>query len=162
MDKKAVDRLLNAYRMNTARRDFLRAEIAQLEQGIMVEEMPEIHAIRAQSYDVRTAGGAQTSIVETLALSDGYASATADAWKDELKQMQREYAALEHDCRVVDLWLGALNDREKTVITEHIINGRSMREMAVFSHKYFPYPLSADTVRGIKRSAMKKIYEIAR
>ena len=162
MEKKAVDKLLTSYRMNTARRDFLRAEIAQMEQGIRAEELPEMHAVRAQSYDIRTVGGKHSSVVETLALSDGYTSATADAWKDELKQMQREYAALEHDCRVVDLWLVALNDREKTVITEHLINGRSMQEMSVFSHKYFPFHLSTDSIRGIKRTAMKKIYEIAR
>ena len=76
--------------------------------------------------------------------------------------MQGELMELKTDIRYVDAWLGALNDRERIVITEAVINDRSMRELSLHSHKMFAYPLSADAIRGIKRNALKKIYDIAR
>ena len=158
MSPNQIEKILKSYRANAARREHLQSELDEIKRGIQLEELPELHAVNAQSYEQRIAGGEKYSVVERLALSDRYKSDTIDSWRAQVADMNRELMDAERECKIVDIWLGGLTDRECIVIREHFIEGKTMREMTTA----FQYPMSEQTIRRIKRAALDKIFEIAR
>lgn len=166
MTQNDVDKLLHDYRTNVARYETLSLTVEKHRRQLETEEknMLANEAMHAQQYDGMPHGNKIGKPVENLVLNStaGYIPEQMRLWIAEANEMSREMDELKTDIRYVDAWLGALNDKERTVITEAMINDRSMREIALNSHKLFVYPLSTDSIRGIKRQALKKIYNIAR
>lgn len=166
MTQNDVDKLLKEYRTNRARYETLMLTAARQRRLLETEAANALanDALHAQQYKDSPHGNNISKPVEDLVLRymDGYTPENLRDWNSEEAETQKELLELKTDIRYVDAWLGALNDRERTVITEAVINDRSMKELSLCSHRLFVYPLSADAIRGIKRNAMKKIYEIAR
>lgn len=166
MQPNDVDKLLKEYRTNKARYETLILTAERTQRLLQAEADSALanDALHAQQYKDTPHGNKVSKPVEDLVLRymDGYMPDTMRDWMAEGAAVQGELMELKTDIRYVDAWLGALNDRERIVITEAVINDRSMRELSLHSHKMFAYPLSADAIRGIKRSALKKIYDIAR
>lgn len=163
---KDVDSLLGNYRANKARREHLYIEAMDMAMQINAEARKAItgDAIHAQQYKDTPGGGRVSNPVEDLALRymDGYVPETLKGWLSESENMQRELRRLEANVAYVDAWLGALNDRERMVITDHMLDGKSLRELEITSVRRFGYHMTADGIRGIKRKALQKIYDIAR
>ena len=163
---KDVDSLLENYRANKARREHLYIEAMDMAMQINAEARKAIagDAIHAQQYKDTPGGGRVSNPVEDLALRymDGYVPETLKGWLSESENMQRELRRLEANVAYVDAWLGALNDRERMVITDHMLDGKSLRELEITSVRRFGYHMTADGIRGIKRKALQKIYDIAR
>ena len=166
MDQDNVDKLLTEYRTNQARYNHLYLDAMNMVLQINAEARRAIanDAIHAQQYKDMPGGGRVSKPVEDLALRymDGHIPDVLKGWMAESEAMQQEPMVLEFSIVCVDNWLGALTEKERMVITDHMLDGRSLREMEITSAKRFGYHMSADGIRGIKRKALSKIYDIAR
>lgn len=166
MQPNDVDRLLTDYRTNQARFNHLYLDAMQMTLQINEEARKALaaDAIHAQQYKDMPSGGRVSKPVEDLALRymDGHLPDVLRGWMRESEELQKELRELETSIVYVDTWLGALTDKERLVITEHMIDGHSLKELALTSSRMFDYPMSADGIRCIKRKALQKIYDIAR
>ena len=166
MQKDDVEKLLREYRAKKARYTTLTLTADRMQRLLEAEAQNALanDALHAQQYNGMPHGkGKANKPVEDLVLRyvDGYKPENQRNWEDEVRQMMREMVELNTDIQLVDAWLDALNDRERTVVTETLINERTMQSLALASHRLFEHPLTVDSIRGIKRNALKKICEIA-
>jgi DNA-directed RNA polymerase sigma subunit (sigma70/sigma32) len=161
-----IDKLLSDYRVNKARYDHLYLEAMTMMLQINAEAIRAIanDSIHAQQYNDMPHGSKVSKPVEDLALRymDGHLPDVLKGWMQESEEMQRELLQLEKSILYVDTWLGALTEKESMVITQHMIDGHTLKELELTSARNFGYHMSAEGIRSIKRSALKKIYEIAR
>lgn len=166
MNQCDVDKLLTDYRTNQARFSHLYLDAMNMALQINAETRRALasDALHAQQYKEIPPCGRVSKPVEDLALRymDGYMPDVLKRWMEESEAMQRELRTLETSIVYVDTWLGALTEKERMVITEHMLDGKSLRELEITSAKKFGYHMSADGIRGIKRKALQKIYDIAR
>ena len=158
MKTSDVDKLLNDYRTNQARFNHLYLDAMNMAIRINAETRRAIasDAMHAQQYKEMPPCGRVSKPVEDLALRymDGYIPDVLKGWMAESEAMQTELRELETSIVYVDTWLGALTEKERIVITEHMLDGHSLRELEITSAKKFGYHMSADGIRSIKR----KIY----
>lgn len=159
-----VRKALRSYHTASARVAFLKEEAEELRRGIELEKRPELHAIHAQSYTGAPTTKSRSSITERTALraADGYRYEDVQRWEAELRQIEAEIRSLERYPRYVDIWLSALTDKERAVITAHEIELQSWEEMASHSAKLLGVYYSVSGLRKIGRTAMMKITDIAR
>lgn len=161
-----IDKLLSDYRVNKARYDHLYLEAMTMMLQINAEAIRAIanDSIHAQQYNDMPHGSKVSKPVEDLALRymDGHLPDVLKGWMQESEEMQRELRELETNILYVDTWLGALSDKERAVITEHMIEGKTLKEMELTSSLKFGYHMTAVGIRVIKRKALQKIYDIAR
>lgn len=166
MQPNEVDELLENYRTNQARFNHLYLDAMKMAIRINEEARRAIadDAMHAQQYKEMPPCGRVSKPVEDLALKymDGFVPDVLKGWMNESEAMQTELRELETNIVYVDTWLGALNDKERMVITEHMLDGRSLKELEITSARKFGYHMSADGIRVIKRKALQKIYDIAR
>ena len=166
MTQNDVDKLLLNYRTYQARYSHLYLEAMNMALQINAETRRALaaDAMHAQQYKDTPASGRISKPVEDLALRymDGYMPEALKAWLDESEAMQRELRELETNMAYVDTWLNALTDKERLIITEHMLNGRTLKEMEIVSTRLLGYHMTADGIRGVKRKALHKIYDIAR
>lgn len=166
MKPEDVDKLLLDYRTNQARFNHLYLDAMNMAMQINAEARRAIvgDSMHAQQYKDTPHSGRVSKPVEDLAIRymDGYMPDVLKGWMAESEEMQRELRTLETSIVYVDTWLGALTEKERMVITEHMLDGHSLRELELTSTRRFGYHMSADGIRGIKRKALQKIYDIAR
>lgn len=166
MEQNEVEKLLSDYRTNKARYNHLYLEAMSMTLQINAEARKAISndAIGAQQYSDMPHSGRISKPVEDLAIRymDGHLPDVLKGWMQESEEMQRELLQLEKSILYVDTWLGALTEKESMVITQHMIDGHTLKELELTSARNFGYHMSAEGIRSIKRSALKKIYEIAR
>ena len=166
MQPKEVDNLLENYRANKARYNHLYINAMNMTVQINAEARKAIagDAIHAQQYKESPPGGRLSKPVEDLALRymDGHIPDVLKGWMKESEAMQKELMELETSIVYVDAWMDALNEKERMVITEHMLDGHSLKELEIASTRKFGYHMTADGIRGIKRKALNKIYDIAR
>lgn len=166
MKQDDVDKLLTNYRANQARYNHLYLEAMNMAVQINAEARRAIagDAMHAQQYKEMPPSGRVSKPVEDLAIRymDGYVPDVLKGWMAESEEMQQELRRLETSMAYVGTWLGALTDKERMVITEHMLDGHSLREMELTSSRKFGYHMTVDGIRGIKRKALQKIYDIAR
>lgn len=163
---KEVDSLLENYRANKARYDHLYIEAMDMAMQINAETRKALaaDAIHAQQYKDTPGGGRVSNPVEDLALRymDGHVPDVLKGWLAESEEKQRELRRLGADIAYVDAWLRALTEKERMVISDHMLDGKSLKELEITSMRRFGYHMTADGIRGIKRKALQKIYDIAR
>ena len=166
MKSEDVDKLLLEYRTNQARFNHLYLEAMEMALKINAETRRAIanDAVHAQQYKDTPPGGRVSKPVEDLAIRymDGHIPDVLKGWMAESEAMQTELRQIETNIVYVDTWLGALTDKERLVITEHMLNGRTLKEMEIVSTRMFGYHMTAEGIRVVKRTALQKIYNIAR
>ena len=166
MEKHDVDKLLTDYRTNQARVNHLYLDAMKMVKKINAETRRAIaeDAIHAQQYKGMPPAGRVSKPVEDLVMRyvDGHLPDLLKGWMKESEELQTELRQLETSIVYVDTWLGALTEKERMVITEHMVDGKTLKELEITSARMFGYHMSADGIRGIKRKAMTKIYDIAK
>ena len=166
MRQDDVDKLLTDYRTNQARFNHLYIDAMNMALQINAETRRAIacDAMHAQQYREMPPCGKVSKPVEDLVIRymDGHLPVTLKGWMKESEDMQRELRQLETNIVYVDTWLDGLTEKERMVITEHMLDGRTLKELELNSVKLFGYHMTADGIRGIKRKALQKIYDIAR
>lgn len=166
MQKEDVEKLLGTYHANQARYDHLYLEAMNMAMQINAEARRAIvgDSMHAQQYKDTPHSGRVSKPVEDLAIRymDGYMPDVLKCWMAESEEMQRELRMLETNILYVDIWLGALTEKERTVITYLMVDHHPLREMEIMSPKLLGEHMSVDGIRGIKRKALQKICDIAR
>lgn len=166
MTEETVNTLLEGYRSNLARYECLAMTAETHRRQLEAEERNALanDAMHAQQYDGMPHGNKISRPVEDLVLrhTSGQVSEQIKLWRAEEAEMRAEMMELKRRIRYVDAWLNGLSDKERLVMEEVYIKGYTMPEVAYHSHKLFLNPVTVGTVRGIKRQALKKIYDIAR
>lgn len=160
-----IRKAFRCYHTAGARIAFLTEQAEELRRGIEREMLPDLHAVRTQSYDgVPVAATPSSSITERTALRavDGYKSPVVVCWQQELHQIETEIRTLQKYPRYVDIWLSALNEKERVVVTAHEIELKSWTEIELQSSKLLGNHYSESGLRRICRTAMTKICDIAK
>ena len=126
MQPEDVDKLLIDYRTNQARFNHLYLDAMNMAMQINAEARRAIvgDSMHAQQYKDTPHSGRVSKPVEDLAIRymDGYMPDVLKGWMAESEEMQRELRTLETSIVYVDTWLGALTDKERMVITEHMLD----------------------------------------
>lgn len=162
MQPHEIDNMLSEYRQNKARHGHITLELArmnaELERAIIND------ALHAQQYSDMPHGTDAGRPVETLVLRymDGYLPEQVKDWMRERTELKREQKALSVVIGYVDTWLNALSDRERRVIADKLIDGRTWREMEADAQTMYGIPLTVGGLKNIKRRPMQKIYAVAK
>ena len=166
MERKTVDALMDGYRENKARAEFLR--VREDELSAILADIKENAAYYATSttgsYSGMPGGGKVESKVEKIAitLAEGRLPGGLNELNNELYETHAERVRCESAVRCVDAWLRVLNPREYLVITEHRLNGRVWRETAVLFNQVFGEDYSKPGLKAIMERAMERVYKVAR
>lgn len=166
MTKDQIKEHLAQYRISRARLEHLRMEADELLKEINRAARSALadEAIRGQQYTgMPPAGSVRQTVQDTvIRYADGYVPPLI---RDEMArhaELETQIRQLERDVRMVENWLGCLNDREKTVILQHHPVGElCWRELAAKSSKLLGESMSQSGLRKVAESAMKKIYAVA-
>lgn len=166
MTQDVVNEYLRSYKANCARLEHLRIEAANMERNVEREKNEALagEAIKAQQYSGMPHSGRISKPVEDLVIrfTDGRMPISLADWVGEKDALMSEICEVAKRIALVDEWLLGLTEREQIVIREHVINGMPMADMAYCSRKFFAHHISAETIRRIKKSALEKIYAIAK
>lgn len=166
MQPQEVDILLSTYRQNKARHGHLSLELATMNCALQREETRAIinDALHAQQYSSMPHGTDTGRPVEQLVIRyfDGYTPELLRQWQTEKAGMEREQKKLEELIGYVDTWLNALIDRERRVVVDKLVDGRTWREMEDDAQSVFGIPMTVGGLKSIKRRAMQKIYAVAK
>lgn len=166
MERRRVDAMLDAYRENKARAEFLR--VREDEIKIILAEIKANAAYYATSttgaYTGMPGGGKVESKVEKIAitLAEGRLPGDLNELNNELYETQAELHTCETAVRCVDAWMRVLNPREYLVISEHRLNGRVWRETAVLFNQAFGEDYTKPGLKAIMERGIDKIYKVAR
>ncbi len=166
MQPYEIDNMLVGYRQNKARLEHITLELARMNDELDSEEERAIinDAMHAQQYSDMPHGTDPGKPVETLVMRymDGYLPAQVRDWMRERGDLEREQKTLAAVVRYVDTWLNALSLRERRVIEDKLIDGRTWREMEADAQTIYGIPLTVGGLRKLKRRAMQKIYAVAK
>lgn len=165
MTAERVDELLRGYRVNAARVEHLTREIAMLERDIARAERglaEDLAAVRPQQITDMPHGTAISNPTEKLALM------LVGGWEPEdLKHMRARLAAMvnareraQAEAAFVDVWLKALPERERFVVTAQTIDRLPWDDVREAYQGRFG-EASKDTLKRLRARGMEIIYEIA-
>ena len=165
MQTEKIIELLEEYNRNRSRHAYLEVAILELSEQIdkAKSQLLVNEVMRSAEMDGMPKGNAVTSQVENLAVR------IADGWTpDYIKEMEKEKAeliqekeSLRRKIAYVDAWLMALNDKQKWVIDQHIICGKSWAEL-IFLWQKENGAASKATMKRLRDSAMTVIENICR
>lgn len=166
MERNTVNGMLNGYRENKARAEFLKVREDEL-----TAILTDIRAHAAYyatsttgSYSGMPGGGKEESKVEKIAvtLADGRLPGGLNELETELNETRAERRICETAVRCVDAWMRVLNPREYLVINEHLLNGRVWRETAVLFNQQFGEDYTKPGLKKVMTRGIAKINLIAR
>lgn len=80
----------------------------------------------------------------------------------ELEQAARELCRLMEEKAMLDILLGALKERERFVITAHLIDGMSWRETGRRYAREYGDELTEGAMQAVMRKGLDRMMEIAR
>lgn len=80
----------------------------------------------------------------------------------ELEQTARELSRLMEDKAMLDILIGALKERERFVITAHLIDGMSWRETGRRYAREYGDELTEGAMQAVMRKGIDRMMEIAR
>lgn len=165
MERARIDELLATYRVNVARINHIEVRLKELDP--IIAELNKHAAWYATnttgSYSGMPGGGPVESKVEKLAitLAEGKLPGEMGALVREAEALREEMEARQTRVRYVDAWLCGLTEREKMVLTTHIIDGLTWREVgAVYQDKY-GLEYSRTGLKALCDRARDKVYAIA-
>jgi hypothetical protein len=166
MQKETVDKMLGNYREYSARCLYLECCIRDAEdklRSIRKTMVPDAISITAKYTDMPGAKGRTSDPTASVAsrFADGYMPDAAKELEAELARMQGELRDKTPTVVFVEIWLNALNDKERFVIEKQMIDGLFWREVAAAFNEKFRVRYSAVGLKRIRSGALEKVYKIA-
>ena len=166
MKRETVDRLLGEYRVNVARVKHLEVqirELTELAQDYRAHAAENLMRITPSYGDTPGGGGAMSSKVERLAimLADGESPGELKQIEAELSAAQTELRARQASAEFVEAWLKGLQERERLVVTAHILDGLVWSEVIDLFNATYGIIYSRTGLKQLLFRAMDKIYRIA-
>ncbi len=162
-----AEKMLIEYRRNVGRCASLEVAISELRDKIvqrkaaMISELAGPGSQRLDGMPQNPTPGNPTERAALLAAS-GYIPEDVALMEREVEEKEAEAGRLRISVRFVEAWLNGLTSRERWIIESQLIDGATYRELNFLYRKQFGEECSKDSLRRLKREAMKKIYEMAR
>ena len=168
MTSERVDELLSKYRENTGRCAHLKEAQKELEQ--------QYNAIKATHYATMLDCGAKwpdgmphgtftgnpTEQKAMKIMADNYMSDEMRAIQAQIAENRKELAEKAVDIAYVDAWLTGLNERDRWIINQQVIDKVPWRDIAIlYQQKYFE-ARTKRSLQTIRDMAMEKVYQIAK
>ena len=166
MEQEQVKRMLADYRRCAARRECLRIEMDMAREQIEREREAALEnaVLPGRGIEMPPGGepGDPTARV-AVKYASGYEPVYIREMEADLNRMRDEMRECETVCRYVDVWRGALNERERLVIDRHMIGGETYAETLEALAAQYPAcgVTSVDGIKCLNRRAMEKIYAAA-
>lgn len=166
MTHETVDAMLKEYKYALGRCGHLEAEIRQLDRQIEAakqDRAADLAAVKPQQITDMPHGTQVGNPTEKFGLM------LASGWEsDYIKDLQDKRAELADklsECKLtvdfVTSWLSGLNDRERWIIEQQIIEARFWKEVQTDYRRQFEEICSKDTLKRLRARAMEKIYKMA-
>lgn len=156
--------LIRDYKPNKARLAVRKGELDRLTHRIMQEirKAAENQSMTGISMDGMPHGNIITRRVEEIAINamDGKLPDNVRRWIGECKYAQKEVDNLQHLVDTVDNAMSALNRRETTIITQHIVEDRSWAELSTQTVKLFGKAVSTQTMKRWQNEALCKMLQV--
>ena len=166
MRKETVDEMLRNYREYSARCLYLEHCIKDTEGKLnrnKASMIPDAISITAKYTEMPSAKGRVSDPTATVAtrFADGYQSEAVQELEVELAKMRDELRDKTPTTVFVEIWLNALNDKERFVIEKKMIDGLFWREIASEFVERFGARYSSISLKRIRLGALEKVYKIA-
>ena len=165
MTRESVDEALKQYREKKARYDFLCLQIDVLQESLQKNEkcMVNDRVSMSQAITGMPHGTSVGDPVGNLALdlAMGKVTVFVDQIRLELQQVQTEMNGLKPAIACVDIWMNALNDREREVVSLKAINQYSWADAVQALNEKCGGVYSKHTFQRLYDRAMEKIYTVA-
>lgn len=166
MQKETVDEMLRNYREYSARCLYLECCIRDIEdklRSIRKTMVPDAISITAKYTDMPGAKGRVSDPTASVAsrFADGYQPEAVRELEAELARMQDELRDKTPTTVFVEIWLNALNDKERFVIERKMIDGLFWREIAAEFGERFGARYSSISLKRMRIIALEKIYKIS-
>ena len=166
MRKETVDEMLRNYREYSARCLYLECCIRDIEdklRSIRKTMVPDAISITAKYTDMPGRKGGTSDPTATVAtrFADGYTSKDMQELEAELAKMQNELRNKTPTVVFVEIWLGALNEKERFVLEKQTVDGLFWREVATAFCERFGARYSSISLKRIRLGALEKVYKIA-
>lgn len=150
------------YRSTCARIDMLSLRVKRAEQWLDMHGDAFIAGTQLSGRtisDMPIARGMPSSPTEMTAIR--LMDATLDGLDAaELEQTTRELCRLREDKAMLDILLGALKERERFVITAHLIDGMSWRETGRRYAREYGDELTEGAMQAVMRKGLDRMMEV--
>lgn len=166
MRRESVDEMLRNYREYSARCLYLECCIKDTEgklNRIRASALPDAISITQHYSDMPGRKGGTSDPTATVAtrFADGYKPEDVQELEAELASMRGELRDKTPTVVFSEIWLDALNDKERFVVEKQAMDGLFWREVATAFCEKFGARYSSISLKRIRRGALEKIYKIA-
>lgn len=162
MTRARLIKSLYDYRSTCARIDMLSLRVKRAEQWLDMHGDAFIAGTQLSGRtisDMPIARGMPSSPTERTAIR--LMDATLDGLDAaELEQTTRELCRLREDKAMLDILLGALKERERFVITAHLIDGMSWRETGRRYAREYGDELTEGAMQAVMRKGLDRMMEV--
>lgn len=165
MTEAQVNEMLAQYRHCAGRCEYIEIRIGILRRWI---EQDHSHALRERAYaSVPSDGMPRGSAVGNPTERIGIAVADRDgetyirSMEREIAELTREYEQKIVTVRCVQAWLKGLTQRERWIVSESVFDGKTYRRLLASYHEAFGDFLTRDSLRALRKTALRKIYAMA-
>lgn len=166
MTRERVDAILRGYRFDLGRCGHLALEIQDLEAKYNTEKGDMVHALvspKPQQLTDMPRGTAIGNPTEKfgLMLASGYSSEEMREIEIQIIAKTDEYKERRGRVLYVQEWLSGLNDRERWMVEQQVIDGVYWKDVGVQYAAKFGENVSKDTLKRLRDRAMEKVYAMA-
>ena len=165
MEQEAVLRMIRDYNACKAKAVQLEGELDILEsqaEHAKAVEMAE-SALHGQNLDgmphAQGAGDPTGNLVARYL--DGYQPRYLRDLDDDIRGRKAALREMRIICRTVDAWMTCLNDRERFILSEHVIKGNFWGEVVRLYEQQWGI-ITKEALKKAQKRALERIYEIAR
>lgn len=164
MQKEAVKQMLQSYREDKARCQYLENEIPQLEHmaDVLKTEMVDDAVNITQVISDMPRGTSVSDPTGRLGalFAAGYTPDHIRQVEAQIRAKRRELASRQITVVLVDSAMGGLTDRERFVVKSKYIDGMFWREIGEAYEKKFSLPYGKTSLKRISDDALDKICRI--
>lgn len=159
-------KMLEEYKINLGRCEYLKAYIEQMRLEIADWRSTlsaDLIEGSSQSNDGQPHGTTVGNPTERigLMLASGFAPDDLRQMEKELTSLQREYGEKFITVSFVESWLRGLTEKERWIIEQQIFEGMTYRELNQRYRQTFGDECSKDKLRGLRKTALDKVYSMA-
>ena len=162
MTPEEIGEVLRQHRSAIAKRDLLRVEIDEAEAKLkamlqtMAEEAATSSGNGAAGMPRSTKVGNPTERIG-LMLASGEVPQHIAELKQDIAELTHEMHGLTLRINRVAAWLVGLPERERWVVTGHLINGLTWSDLAEEYQRKYGQPRTRRSLQRLKRTALRRI-----
>ena len=162
----SVDNMLSEYKAVLGRCNSLSVSIKKLKREIEIQKAQAVLNLSGggQQMDGMPHGNALSQPTERVGimLATGYEYPGVTELRKLLVESEAEYLDKQMTLLFVEGWLDGLTARERWIIEQQIFEGATYRQLNTMYREKFGEECSKDSLRRLRKTALEKIYEMAK